>query len=439
MRDIAVLLAMFCLIPLAFSSSLVAYLIWGWTAFISLNSYVYGFMGGVPFNMLFALLAMAMVFNGKDPEQRPFVWSRVVILFTLFATHASISTLFAIDNNDQSFFFWTLVLKVVLFCVLMPMVITNRTRIHAMLLTIVLGLALHGTVEGAKFIASGGGHHVLGLLKFGDNNHFAMLIVMTMPLLLYVFQYSEKLVVRLGAAGGLLFAVTAVIGTHSRGGLLSMAVAGAWLVLAGRRKMMGLAVLIAGAVVVIALAPDTWTTRMNTIKEAEEDSSFMGRVEAWKVSSAIALRRPLTGGGFHGVEKRHIWQEFRDSPSLLDSIETFRSPGGRAAHSVYFEVMGDLGFVGLLLFLLILGSVFVARRDIRKRCARHGPRLVWASDLADTLSATMAAYVVGAAALSMAYSEAMYAIVMLMEVLRLHVIKEDAAIREATRLASASA
>lgn len=424
MRDIAMLIAMLVFIPLAFSNVAVGYLIWGWTAFVAINFYMYGFMSGVPFNMIFAIISIITILAAKDKDRQPFSANRVVVLYILFAVQASVTAAFALDGNSQNEFFWSIILKMLLFCILMPMVITTRLRIHAMTVMLTLGLAVHGVVEGAKVISSGGGHNVVGLPKFGDNNHFAMLVVMAMPLCLYLFQYSASKLVRLGSIAGLVFSIAAVIGTHSRGGLLSMLVAGAWLVWGGRRKALGVAVLIAGAGLVIALAPQSWSDRMNTIKTAEEDSSFLGRVEAWRVSSAIALARPLTGGGFHGVESQLIWVAYRDKPSLLDNVQIQYTTAGRAAHSVYFEVLGDTGFIGLFLFVAIIATAFMARRDIRKRCKAAGTRLLWASDLADTLSAVLFAYVVGGAALSVAYFEAMYGIVMLMEVLRQYVIRD---------------
>ncbi|MFT3736558.1 MAG: putative O-glycosylation ligase, exosortase A system-associated [Rhodocyclaceae bacterium] len=297
MRDLAMAIAMLGFVYLAFSSNLVAYLLWGWTAFVAINFYLYGFLASFQFNMLFAVVSVAMFALAKDPEKLPFLPNRVSILFLLFAVQLTLTFVFALDGSIQSYFFWTLILKVLLFGILMPMVITTRVRIYAMAVTLTLGLAMHGVVEGGKFINSGGGHHVVGLPKFGDNNHFALLVVMGMPLLIYMFQHSVSKLVKLSTVFGLIFSVAAVVGTHSRGGLLSMMLAGGWLVWSGRRKGVGIAALIAGAVIIVATAPESWSERMNTIKTAEEDSSFMGRVEAWKVSSAIALARPLTGGG----------------------------------------------------------------------------------------------------------------------------------------------
>lgn len=429
MRDLMILAVMCMLVPLSFSNTFVAYMVWGWTALISINAYVYGFMAPIQFNLIFALISIALIMLGSDKQKRSFNWNATSVLFLLFGVQATISALFAYDGNIQNFELYVIFIKTLAYGLLMPLVVTSRFRIHAMVVVIVMGLAFHGSVEGGKVFSSGGGHHVLGIPKFGDNNHFAMVIVMAMPLLLYLFQYSVSKLVRLGCIGGLILSVAAVIGTNSRGGLVSMALAGAWLVWSSRKKFLGLGVLALGAVLVIALAPASWTDRMDTIKDAEGDSSFMGRVEAWHVSSAIALRNPLTGGGFHSVERAQIWANFRDADGLLGSIDMQHTMGGRAAHSVYFEVLGDMGFVGLALFVAILLNTFRTRRIIRRHARKEGARLMWASDLSDALSATMFAYVVGAAALSVAYLETVYIVVMLLEVLRLHVLEETAPVR----------
>jgi probable O-glycosylation ligase (exosortase A-associated) len=425
-----ILAAMCVLVPMSFSNTFAAYLIWGWTALIAISEYVYGFMAPVQFNMMFAVISITLILLGKDKQKKALSWNATSALFVLLALQATVTAIFALDGNNQNSELYVLFIKSLVFCLLMPAVVTNRFRIHAMVVMIVLGLAFHGSVEGGKFFSSGGGHHVQGIRKFGDNNHFALVVVMAMPLLLYVFQYSVSKLVRLGCIGGLILSVAAVIGTSSRGGLVAMVLAGAWLVWSGRRKMLGVTVLVAGALLVVALAPESWSDRMDTIKTAEEDSSFMGRVEAWQVSSAIALANPLTGGGFHAVERAPIWEMFRDRNGLLNSFEMQHTMGGRAAHSVYFEVLGDMGFVGLAIFVGILLNTFRTRRIIRRLAPQAGTRLVWASDLGDALSATMFAYVVGAAALSVAYLETVYILIMLLEVVKQHVISETDIVRE---------
>src|SRR5947208_10492047 len=95
---------------------------------------------------------------------------------------------------------------------------------------------------------------------------------------------------------------------------------------------------------------------MDTIMTADQDESFMGRVIAWKQSTLIALDHPWFGGGFFAVQDPVLWTQYRRVFHRLDFIPT-SEPAEQAvyaAHSIYFQVLGDLGFAGLIIFLSIL-------------------------------------------------------------------------------------
>ena len=83
--------------------------------------------------------------------------------------------------------------------------------------------------------------------------------------------------------------------------------------------------------------------------------------------------------------------------------------------------MGDLGFVGLGLFLLILLRALWSRQAIKRVTTRLGAPYQWAGDMADMLMLAVLAFMVGGAAVSLGYYEVIYMVVMLMELLRLHV------------------
>ena len=158
---------------------------------------------------------------------------------------------------------------------------------------------------------------------------------------------------------------------------------------------------------------------MDTIKTVEEDTSFMGRVIAWKQSTLIALDNPLFGGGFYAVQDLSVWLKYAREFNKLDFIPT-PEPNIRvafAAHSIYFQTLGDLGFVGLGLFLAIL---FTSWRNASKviRAVRDRPDWHWARDLARTLQYSIFAYVIAGAALNMAYFDYMYMVFAILVALR---------------------
>ena len=183
-----------------------------------------------------------------------------------------------------------------------------------------------------------------------------------------------------------------------------MAVLGLGLVATSKRKVRRAWLMLAVAVVAIyAFAPAAWFARIDTIDSATSDNSFMGRVIAWKISTLVALARPLFGGGFHAIQYLPVWQAYQANFASLDFIPTaLPDVSPHAAHSIYFEVLGDLGFVGLFLFISLLLLSFRNVYVVRK-LSKGKPELAWARDMANALGLSMLVYSVSAAALSMAY------------------------------------
>lgn len=420
MRDLLAFGVMLVFVPLALRHTFVAYLLWGWAGLIALNYYLYGFMIPVPFVQVFALCTLGSWFWFKDPEKRPFESNRTTTLFAIFLVHGLLCALLAYPGLVRNWELFGNLAKTLLFCVLMPLLATSRFRIHAIVLMIVLATTFHGALDGLKFLASGGGHNAGGMEKFGDNNQFALVLIMTIPLSYYLYHYSAQRLARLGFASVMMLTVLAVVATSSRGGLLGLAAVALWVILQSRRKFLGIIVVAVCGLVVVQLAPDTWTARMQTMETPGEDSSFMARVISWKVNSAIALANPVFGGGFRVVENHPVWNQFQDSPGLLGFVNTpALSRSGVAAHSIWFEVMGDLGFVGFFMFIALLVNAFVTLKEIRALAQRGGESSRWALDLADMLGASLFAYIVSGSLLSVAYFETPYILMMLLEVIKL--------------------
>jgi len=426
-RDLMALFAVVSLVAMGFRNPFIAYMAWTWTALIALNTYVYSFMTSVGLNQIFALLTLGLVLIGADKLKQPFDVNRTVVLLLLFAVQALASATFAYPDMGRNWEFATDLLKIVTFCLVMPMLVTTRTRILAMVTVMALGMSFHGLLDGLKLIASGGGHLARGNPKFGDNNHFAVMLSMVVPVTYYVYQYATHRLVRLGSLAVSGLTVLAVVATHSRGGLLCVGAMAMALILNSRRKVAGIVAVVLFAVAGLALAPDSWTERMGTMKEAGEDGSFMGRVMAWKRSSAMAMEHPFVGAGLGAAAERGIYWKFAYKDGFLGFIKT-PPPDGIAlvAHSIYFQVLGDMGFVGFFIYMALLANAFLARREIRRLVKQSAADLSWAGDLADMLAVSLLAFMVGGALVSIAYQEFMFMILMLLTVLKRQVVKEFA-------------
>ena len=251
-----------------------------------------------------------------------------------------------------------------------------------------------------------------------------MVLLMVVPLLYYLYLYTKNFVVRNGFLLTVLLMVLAVVSTNSRGGLLGLFAVALWLVYRSRRRFMGALLIVAGAALIVYLAPESWMDRMDTIQNAESDGSFRGRLEAWRVSAAIAHEHPVFGGGLRAVQSPAVWLKFVDAPSLLGFIDIPPNAGvGRAAHSIWFEVLGDQGFVGLFFFCGLIANAFVVARSIRRLVRTNGPSERWAADLGNLITVSMVAYVVTGSALSAAYFELPFVCMMLLETVRQHQLR----------------
>lgn len=434
-----VLFGVIFMIPLAFSNAFAAYLLWGWSALIAVDSYLFGFMQSMRLNLTFAVIGLLMILFKRDSLRGTSCKeSTTFVLMALLLLQATISASAAYAGNANNWALYEKLFKSFLFVLVMPLVVVGRYRIHVLVVMFCLALGFHGLIDGLKFVMSGGSHNVHGLVKFGDNNHYAVMMVMVIPMFLYLGKHMSHRHVRWGMYFCALLTVAAVVGTHSRGGLISLVAMGAWLVVTSRQRMGSLLLFICGGILVVMLAPEAWFSRMDTIGDAQQDSSFMSRIEAWQVSSAIALQNPFTGGGFHAVQVQSVWNIFKGQTGLLPFVNS----GGvseifRAAHSIYFEVLGDLGFIGLILFVSILIVGIRNGRRVAELAAPHEAQLGWAIDLSRTLNAVIFGFMVGGSSVSLAYSEFIYAIVMLTEVLKREVLasvpKKKAVVRMEAR------
>lgn len=429
MRDLAFALMLLAALPLALARPFNAYLLWGWTALLAPTTYFYGWMVGSRVNLVCAVLTLVLLALGRV-SWRNYQLNKVTWLYLLLAAHATLVFLLAYPGNPHNEQYFEFLIKGLLFCLVMPFFVRERVHFHTMFIIIALGLGIHGVLNGLKMVASGGGHNMMGPAgtMLADRNHLSTALALVLPVLFYLQNYAANRLIRLGCLGAFCVVVLAILGGGSRAGFIAVSVVGMWLIFTSRRKGLAL-VLGAGAVLAfLTFAPEDITSRLTTIKEAGEDSSFMGRVIAWKISSAIALANPVFGGGFHAVQVQAIWDRFKMSPGLLGFLNLpVPEFSAKAAHSIYFEVMGDLGLVGLGLFLFILFRALWNRRVIKRMTDQLGAPYQWARDMADMLMLAVLAYMVGGASVSLGYLEVIYMVVMLMELLRLHVVRALAA------------
>ena len=167
--------------------------------------------------------------------------------------------------------------------------------------------------------------------------------------------------------------------------------------------------------------PDSWFERMNTIEHAEEDSSFMSRVISWKMCTIIAINNPIFGGGFRAVEDYQLWHYYKADFDMLNFIPSPPPGGIYAAHSMFFQVLGDAGFVGLAIYICLLAAVFFKTSSLIRKAKKYEMD-EWVIHLLKMLQISLLVYCVSGALISAAHTDLLFFLFAVVHTLGQHVV-----------------
>ncbi len=96
----------------------------------------------------------------------------------------------------------------------------ERQRLQLMVWVIAVSLGFYGARGGIFTILTGGNYRVWGPPDtfIADNNQLALAMIMTLPLMWYLYLTTVQRWLRLGVLGVAGLTMISVLGTHSRGG-----------------------------------------------------------------------------------------------------------------------------------------------------------------------------------------------------------------------------
>ena len=392
MRDVFILLVVFSAIPMIFFRPHVGILAWCWISYMNPHRLTWSFAYAFPVAMAVGVATLAAWMLSKEPKK--FQINAVSGLLLAFVFWMSFANLFAMVP-DLAFEKWNQSFKILLMTFVTMALMHNRERLHAMVWVIVLSLGFFGVKGGVFTVLGGAGSRVWGPPGsfINDNNALAMALVMVLPLMRYLQLQSESKLIRLGLYGLMSLTAFSIIGSHSRGAFVGLAAMIVFLIWKSRQRLL-FGVAIVGLVSISAFfVPAHWIERMRTIETYQEDRSAVSRLEAWEFGLKIALERPLVGGGFRVSYDDEIFLSY-----MPDSVYGH----GYNFHSVYFEVLGELGFVGLFFYLgVIIAAWYTGSRIISRTRAR--PDLYWANDLSRMTQVSLVGFATAGAFQNLAF------------------------------------
>lgn len=389
MRDIVLLAGILFFLGVALRYPYAGALTWGWLTIMNPHMMVYGFALGWPFNFSVALVTVAAWLVSGERRRWPgdaLPWLMVALVLWM-----SFNSFFAVEP-DWSWPLWERTVKIYAFIFLCLAMVNSKARLHAMVWVMAISIGFFGAKGGLFTILKGGAFRVYGPDNtiISDNNHLALAVVMALPLAYYLFENTRNKWLRIGIGLTFPLQIATVLGSYSRGGLVALAVVVGFFWLRSRRKLLHLGIAAVLVVGTLQMMPPAFFARVNTMDNAQADQSVQGRLTAWSVAFNYAADHFPLGAGFAGPQRRAVYNYY------YPNAET------HAAHSIYFQVLGEHGFPGLGLYLLIAGLSLRNTRMVIKRC-RGRPELAWAGDLAAMTEVGLVGFHVGGGALSMAY------------------------------------
>lgn len=393
MRDLLIFALVFGLLPFILKRPVIGILAYSWISLMNPHRLTYGPAYDFPFAALIVAVTFVGIVFSKEPKRLPIVPVAVVLL--LFICWTTFTAVFALEP-ERAWTEWNRVMKTFLMTLVAMYVIRTEKDIRAFAWVLGLSLGFYGVKGGVFTILSGGINRVYGPLEsyITDNNHLALALLISLPILWFLVLQAQKKWLRLTLLGVAGLTLLSVVGTYSRGALLGgIAMLGLLWIKSRHKLPTGLAVLVAVSVSLLMM-PSEWFERMYTIKDYGEDDSALGRINAWMYAINLAGQH-LFGGGFDVFTPRLF---LIYAPDPLDF---------HAAHSIYFQVLGEHGYVGLAVFLLLIVCAWRACSRIIK-VSRNSPELKWVTDLAAMSQVSVVGYVVGGAFLSLAYFDYFY-------------------------------
>ncbi|HEX8302031.1 putative O-glycosylation ligase, exosortase A system-associated [Sphingomonas sp.] len=419
MRDLVFVAFLAALFATGFRRPFLFVLAYAYIDIVSPQRLTYLLLNSIPISMIavgMAVLGWLAIDDKRDVRVGP--RQLLIVLLLGYCLYTTLNADFPVEARDK----WEWVWKALAFAAFLPLTLRTKLRLESLLLFMVLSAASIIIVGGIKTVFSGGGYGELNLMVTNNSGLYegstiSTVAIAIIPLILWFSRHGTIFApdrrVRIFCYGLVFACLLIPVGTSTRTGLLCIALLALLMLRDFKRPLVYLSALGCLGLCAIPFLPSSFTERMGTIKTYQGDASASTRVAVWQWTMDYVKVHPM-GGGFEAYRQNKIRYEKVSVTEAGGQAEVKRSleiDSARAYHSAYFEMLGEQGYPGLLLWLMInLGGVFrmeVLRRRYRK--AETGQE--WVAPLAAALQNAHIIYLLGATFVAIAFQPFVYMLI----------------------------
>ncbi|MBG6117654.1 MULTISPECIES: putative O-glycosylation ligase, exosortase A system-associated [unclassified Sphingobium] len=373
----------------------------------------YFLLNSIPISAIaFAAMVGAWLVVDDKKDCRFSARQALLLILLLWCGYTTATADFPVEAMTK----WNWVWKAIIAGVFLPLTLRTRLRIEAMTVFMILCASTIIINGGMKTALSGGGYGVLNLMVENNSGLYegsiiSCVAISLIPLILWLSRHGTIFApddwrVKAFCYCLCLACMLMPIGTEARTGLVCIVIlAGLMLVRSPRRFVYGPLMLLA-ALISIPFLPASFTQRMQTIENHQGDESASTRVAVWMWTLDYVKTHP-GGGGFDNYLQNSFTYFAQSEVGDGDTKRIERrlvTDKGRAYHSAYFEMLGEQGYFGFLLWALIHGICFIRTEMIRRLYRkRTGPDEAWIAPFALALQQGHIVYMVGSLFVGIAY------------------------------------
>ncbi len=374
----------------------------------------YILLASIPLSLIVFIAAFGGWLIADDKTDSRFTFRQgLMALLLLYCGYTTWGADFPVEAANKFSWVW----KAMVFAIFLPLALRTRLRIEAAVLVMVLTAGAIIINGGMKTAAGGGGYGVLHLFVNDNTGLYegsilSCVAIAVIPMAVWLAKHGTIFPpdwrVKLFAAALVLACLLIPVGTQARTGLICIALLGVLSLRSVKRRFTYIFLVGAAGLLALPLLPQSFTERMDSIENHRADQSASTRIAVWQWTWEYVKDRPL-GGGFDAYRSNKIrYQttstETTGSTTAVESQEVVDQ--GRAYHSSYFEMLGEQGWPGFILwtwlqFLGVWQMERLHRRWKMREC--EGIESQWQAPLANALQQAQLVYLCGSLFVGIAY------------------------------------
>ncbi len=324
---------------------------------------IFGILKAIKFSLLASLLLFGIMAS-RNGFGKLLSFTQVRLLLALIAMSiASVSYAFV-----KTYVLDTVITQIGYFIMLANVywLVDSRKRIRFFCASMIAFLCYLVVLNYDMFFQAAREGYLQAGYFLGDGNDFAWALVTFLPFTIVLYRETNSLLLRIIwlVAAGLL--VIGILGSGSRGATLGLSSQILVLVLISKRKVLALSLVSIAIAGSLMFLPSTYTNRMSSLKNVEQDSSAQARLTAWKAATMMAMDHPL-GVGAHNFNSAYG----RVYKNKVIKEESWGSGRWISPHSIYFLTLAEYGFPGLFLLLALLFTTIRTNLKMHRESLRN--------------------------------------------------------------------